>query len=385
MARYIASRALSGRAPGLVADVAPLRLGNLAEPPVPAEGWVRVRPTLAGICGSDLAMLSGDASFYFSPIVSTPFVPGHEIVGTRADDGARVVVEPVLHCATRGITPACGPCRRGDTGCCERLAHGHLAPGLQTGYCEDTGGGWGTELVAHLSQIHELPEDVSDEAAVLVEPLACAVHAALRASVGDGDTVLVCGAGTIGLLTVAAVKHLTPAGRIVASAKHPRQRNEAARLGADEVVAPDAMLRGVRLATRAMTLREERGGEWLAGGADVALECSGRLDALEECLRTTRSRGRVVVVGLPGAGRVDLAPLWHKEIELVGAYAYGTEADGRRTFEIAIELASRLDLAPLVSAVYPLSRYREAIDHAMDAGRLGAVKIAFAPQLETTR
>lgn len=391
--RYVASRVVAGRAPGLVPVAAPLRVGHRPDPERPAAGWVRVRPRLAGICGSDLAMLTGHASFYFSPVVSAPFVPGHEIVGMLEDDtgalpaGTRVVVEPVLACAARGIDPPCEECAAGRTNACERLAHGHLAPGLQTGYCEDTGGGWGTRMVAHLSQVHAVPDTLPDEAAVLVEPLACAVHAALRARIAPHDTVLVAGAGTIGLLTVAAVRHLTPAGRIIAVAKHPRQRREAARLGADEVTAPAAAVRSVRSATRALALEPERGRMWLAGGVPVSLECSGRMDALDTCLRATRPRGRVILVGLPATGRIDLAPVWHRELEVVGAYAYGTEdtPEGpHRTFEIALELARRLEeagtsLGGLVSAVYPLARYREAIDHALDAGRLDAVKVVFAP------
>ena len=92
---------------------------------------------------------------------------------------AAVVLEPVLGCVARGISPLCVACARGDLGGCERLAFGHLEPGLQTGFCADTGGGWGTFMVAHESQLHPVPEAMTDEAAVMVEPTACAVHAAL--------------------------------------------------------------------------------------------------------------------------------------------------------------------------------------------------------------
>ncbi|HVE92993.1 MAG TPA: zinc-binding dehydrogenase [Actinomycetota bacterium] len=386
-ARYVAARALSRRAPGLVAShLAPLRLGHVGEPELPADGWVRVAPKLAGICGSDLAMVAGDASFYFGPLVSTPFVPGHEVVGTLVDplddlpSGTRVVIEPVLGCAARGLDPACRACAAGDTGCCENTASGHVAPGLQTGFCEDTGGGWGEVLVAHRSQIRPIPDDLPDESAVLVEPLACAVHAALRARVADGDTVVVMGAGTIGLLTLAAIREFSSPGRVIAVAKHPRQRAEAARLGADDVVAAPSALRAVRLATGSLLHEPERGGGWLSSGSDVSLECTGSMAALDVCLRTTRPRGRVVLVGLPGAATIDLAPVWHRELELTGAYTYGAEQQNgtrRNTFDMAIELAAKLDLESLVSAAYPLSRYPEAIDHAMDAGRLGAVKVVF--------
>lgn len=375
--RLVASKVAGRAAPGLLPRLAPLRLGHADDPELPGPDWALVAPRLSGICGSDLAMVAGDASFYFGPIVSMPFVPGHEVVGVRADTSERVVVEPVLGCTVRGTSPLCAACAAGDIGLCTRTAHGIIAPGLQTGYCEDTGGGWSTAMVAHHSQLHAVPDSLSDEAAVLVEPLACAVHAVLRAGVGEGDTVLVSGAGTMGLLTIAALRHLTSPGAIVAAAKHPHQRAHAERLGADRIVEPDAAMRAVRLLTGAGLHEPEQGNPWLAGGADVSFECSGSPVALDTCIRTTRPRGRVMLVGLPGPARIDLAPVWHRELDVRGAYTYGTESDGRRTFDIALELAAAADLAPLVSEAYPLTRYEEALDHAMDAGRLGAIKVVF--------
>src|SRR5581483_10261905 len=323
----------------------------------PGPAWRSVRPILAGICGSDLATVAGRSSRYFEPIVSFPFVPGHEIVGTT-EDGARVVVEPVLGCAARDITPPCPACAGGSSGRCEHLTVGHLKPGLQTGYCADTGGGWSTALVAHASQLHAVPEALSDEAAVMVEPAACAVHAALRAQVPGGGLVTVLGAGTLGLCTVAALRRFTLPGTIIAGAKHPDQQREARRLGADVAVVPGEVRRAVRRAARCLTV-----GERLSGGADVVLDCVGNAASIQEALA--------------------LAPLWQREIELVGAYAYGTEElpDGRRvrTFDLAFELAAAADLGRLVSARYPLERYREAIEHAATAGSRGAVKIVFQP------
>jgi threonine dehydrogenase-like Zn-dependent dehydrogenase len=73
---------------------------------------------------------------------------------------------------------------------------GHVSPGLQTGYCADTGGGWSAMLVAHRSQLHPVPDRMTDTRAVLVEPLACAIHAALRAAPEPGANVLLAGAGS---------------------------------------------------------------------------------------------------------------------------------------------------------------------------------------------
>src|SRR5437870_5176427 len=210
--RYVAARAVGERFPGLLAGpVAPLRLVNRDDPRPRAEGWARVRPRLAGICGSDLSTISGRSSFYFSPLVSMPFVPGHEVVGELLDDvdgltaGTRVVIDPVLSCAARGLEP-CPSCTSGAPGRCDRITVGHVSPGLQTGYCADTGGGWSRQLVAHRSQLHAIPDRMSDARAVLVEPLACAVHAALRAAPAPGANVLLVGAGTVGVLTLLALR-----------------------------------------------------------------------------------------------------------------------------------------------------------------------------------
>src|SRR5262245_14922722 len=96
-ARFAAARVAGMLSPGRGASVGPLKLVDIDPPELPGEDWVRVRPRLAGICGSDLATVDGVTSRYFESVVSFPFVPGHEVVG-ELDDGTRVVVVPVLHC-----------------------------------------------------------------------------------------------------------------------------------------------------------------------------------------------------------------------------------------------------------------------------------------------
>jgi threonine dehydrogenase-like Zn-dependent dehydrogenase len=364
--------------PRLAAARLAWRAGPLAftrdadEPDLPGPHWHRVRPRLAGICGSDLATVEGRSSRWFEPIVSFPFVPGHEIVGDL-DDGTRVVVEPVLACAARGIDPVCDACAEGAIDRCEQLAFGHLKPGLQTGFCADTGGGWSTALVAHESQLHRVPDAMSDEAAVMVEPAACAIHGAVASGV-TGETAVVIGAGTLGLCTIAALRAHALPGRLIAAVKHPEQRRLARELGADTVVEPSELRRAVRRATGSMAL--DTG---LTGGADLVVDCVGSETTIAEALAVVRPAGTVVLVGMPGRVDIDLTPLWQRQIMLVGAYAYGTEVDvdGRRTFDLAFDLVQEANLERLVSACYPLERFREAIDHAAAAGRRGATKIAF--------
>lgn len=367
-ARYVAATVAGRISPGKGAAVGPLKLRDVDEPDLPAQGWKRLRPTLAGICGSDLATIDGRSSRYFEPIVSFPFTPGHEVVGSL-DDDSRAVLIPVLSCATRGIDPVCPACAAGRTNHCGRIAFGHLEPGLQSGYCEDTGGGWSTAMVAHPSQLLAVPDSVSDQAAVMVEPTACAIHAARRvAAAGPLRSVAVIGAGTLGLLTIAALRSEADITDLVATAKHPHQKTFAARLGADQVVRPKELARLIRSLTGAFVLE---GGQ-LTDGVDVVVDCVGSEASLTQALQVVGPGGQVLVVGMPGQTSLDLTSLWHRETTITGCYAY-THGD----FDRALALVVDVDLARLVSATYPLSRYTEAIEHAANAGARGAVKIAF--------
>ena len=155
------------------------------------------------------------------------------------------------------------------------------------------------------------------------------------------------------------------------------------------MVPPDQLPRAVRRESGSLVLAGR-----LTGGADVVFDCVGSAESLTQAMAMVRPRGRVVLVGMPGKLHVDLAPLWHREIQLVGAYAYGVESTGpatpadqdtpaepvtptRRTFAVAMDVVAAAGLGSLVSATYPLDRYEEAVAHAGAAGRRGAVKVAF--------
>jgi threonine dehydrogenase-like Zn-dependent dehydrogenase len=385
LARFAASRiAATVAGSGHGVGVGPLELLEVEAPALPASDWVRLTPRLAGICGSDLATLDGRSSRYFEHIVSFPFVPGHEIVadvtGGRLD-GKRAVLEPVLGCEARGISPLCPACAEGRKGACERIAFGSLAPGLQTGYCTDTGGGWSTGLVAHESQLHEVPEGFSDQAAVMVEPAACAVHAACSIAGTGGASIVVLGAGTLGLCTIAALRTYCLPGTLVAAAKHPDQRRLARELGADHVVEPAEVMRAARRLSGTLAIATDGGKiERLSGGVDFVFDCVGSPESLEQSLAITRPGGTIVLIGMPGMVKVDLAPLWQREVNLRGAYAYGRETrpeGDRSTFDLAFDLVADAGLERLVSASYPLERFEEAVAHAAAAGRRGSVKIVF--------
>jgi threonine dehydrogenase-like Zn-dependent dehydrogenase len=373
-------RAAGGRPEVVTSPLALLHLEDIEPPRLPGPDWHRVHPQVSGICGSDIAAITGHASFYLDPLTSFPFVPGHELSG-RLDDGSRVVVQPVLGCAVRGIDPPCRMCAEGRIGLCENATEGVIDTGLQTGYCHDTGGGWGELLVAHSSQLYEIPDNLGDEAAMLTEPLACAIHAALRTAVQPEDTVVVMGAGCLGLMTVAAVKALTPPRKLICVAKYPFQAALAKSLGADQVVTPGEVYQRVRFATQARridtvdNLLEKR--PVLLGGADVVFECAGSASSLGDSVRLARGGGKVVLIGMPGKEEVDWAPIWQRELQVTGAYAYGVEANGRRTFEMALELAPSLKLERMAGPFFALDDYRDAIEYAMASGRMNAIRVAF--------
>lgn len=383
LSRFAAARVASEWRSGGGGRFGPLRLVDSDAPELPGPDWELIKPRMSGICGSDLATVDGRASQWFEPIVSFPFVPGHEVVAD-AGDGRRVVVEPVLHCAIRGIEPRCAQCAAGMTNHCERLTAGHLTAGLQSGYCSDTGGGWSLAMVAHALQLHDVPSDWSDQAAVMVEPVACAVHGALAAPTGPEITAVVIGAGTLGLATIAAVHRLrADIVSLIAVAKHPEQRRLALELGATTVVEPDTLKRAVRRSTGGWLLDNGQ----LTAGAPVVFDCVGSAKSLSESLAVVAPGGTVVMIGMPGHVGVDLTGLWQREVRLAGAYAYGPEpaAGGRHSFDLSMELVDAAGLERLVTATYPLDRYSDAIEHAAAAGRRGAVKIAFDMRDEKRR
>ena len=382
--RIGAARLLSPFSAAAAAKFGPLDLVNIDPPALPAEGWHRVHTHLAGICGSDLTTVEGHASPYFDDWVSFPFVPGHEVVGhLTGDDGQpdrRVVIEPVLGHAARGFPPPFPDAAPGDGNDYAHLVTGHLQPGIQIGFCNSTCGGWAPQFVAHSSQLHDVPDDMSDEQAVLVEPAAGGIHAALLTwpvlTDIDRPVVAVLGAGTMGLCAIAGLRRYVPGVQIIVGARYPHQQALAKAFGADIVVKPDELFRAVRRIAGGHVI-----GDHLSGGADATIDAVGTSASIADCLRFTRPRGRVVLMGMPAEVTVDLTGLWHRETQLVGAYTYGTETmpDGarRRTFDLAIDTAHTLGFERLLSATYRIDDHHDAIAHAATAGRRGAVKIAF--------
>ena len=153
--------------------------------------------------------------------------------------------------------------------------------------------------------------------------------------------------------------------------------------GADLAVTPDQLVRAVR---RRLPFAGQLGPAHRGGRRGRRLVGSG--ESIAQCLTMVRPRGRVVLMGMPGKVTIDLASLWHREVALAGAYAYGAERNGgavRRTFAIAMEVVAAARLGRLVSARYPLDRFEEAVAHAGCGGAPGAVKVVFEMQTRSRK
>lgn len=378
-----ALRLFGSRLPRLTGGWMPwLSLDRYDPPPLPDSDWVRVRPLLSGVCGTDLALLTGHASSILSPFASFPAVLGHEVVGVVEGSGQRVVVDPVISCAVRGLDP-CRRCAAGAARFCERAAGSErLGPGLLIGYCADLPGGWSTGMIAHRSQLHAVPEPLSDDAAVLIEPFSVALHAVLAEPPDPGQPVLVIGAGTLGLCTVAALRLVAPEAPVVVVARHAFQRQLAERLGAEPA---ESAVRAATSRAAARAYRSILGRTVLSGGFAQVYDAVATRSSLADAMRTTAPGGRLGLVGGPGElGSLDWTLAWARELRIHGTYVYGAEpsAAGVHTMDEAMRLLvahPEVALGELVTHRFTLDEWRRAMSVALSRGRSEALKVVFAP------
>ncbi|WP_096440214.1 zinc-dependent alcohol dehydrogenase [Alteribacter populi] len=374
-----------------------LRLREIEDMKLPNDEWVKIKVKYGGICGSDLNLILLNDSPKSSPFVSFPFTIGHEAVGEIVEVGKmvfgfevgdRVVVDPVLSCQARGIKEQCTACKKGHYSLCENKHEGNISPGLLIGTCRDTGGSWGTSFVAHHSQVLKLPNDVSDLNGVLVEPFSCALHAVLQNPPPKNSTVLVVGAGVIGICVVAAIRALGLDCKVVVLVKHPFQQQLAEKYGADEVITlsrTNAYLQQTATALNAKTLNPVFGSPVIHGGADIVYECVGRKKSINDSLQFTKSGGKVVLLGLASfIDGIDWTTVWLNELSIKGSFAYGTvnqEGEQLRTLQLAINLmqSGKVDLSSLITHRFPLEDYRKALETATSKSKGSTMKVVLEP------
>jgi L-iditol 2-dehydrogenase len=369
------------------------RYTDVEQPALPSERWVRIRTRLGGICGSDLNVISLGASPSTSPFSSFPFVLGHENVGevvavgdgvTKVGIGARVTANPLLCCEPRGIAERCAPCESGHHSRCAHFTDGEIAPGMLIGTTRGLGGSWGEEFVAHEDQLVAIPEGVSDESAVLIEPFACSVHAVRANLPAAGERVLVIGAGSIGLLTIAALRALAPAARVTSLARYDAQRAHAARLGAADIVpARGDYLVALADAGGTRLLEPIIGKPVGVGGFDRTFVCIGGARGMEDAMRVTRAGGTIVLLGNSSTmNGLDWTPLWLKELTVRGSLCYGSPVHasagaGAFAEAAALIVSGAAPIAPLLTHTFALGDYANAIATASNKRGGESIKVAF--------
>jgi len=396
IARLAATKILSSLTPrAFVGPLAPLQLRDIPSPRLPADDWVTVRASLCGLCGSDYkqVFMNGSVDNPMTALISFPQVLGHEVVGVVEEvgpavrcrrPGDRVVLNPWLSCATRGL-PLCEWCERGELAQCLNFTNGTLAPGIHTGNSAHATGGFASHLPAHESMCIPIPDDVSDERAVVADPFAVSLHAILHHPPPEGGTALVYGCGTLGLLSIPILRALHPETKLLAVARFDHQAELAAHFGAEQVIRHrprEDVIEQVGAATKSPLQRPWRGLPMLAAGVDVVYDSVGLPETLEIGVRVTRSRGRIVVTGVETPKRFEWTPLYFKEVSLVGSNAFGMETiDGRRQHAMAwyFDLARKHDIdgSAILTHRFALNDYREAFMSCWDQGRSGAVKVLF--------
>ena len=359
----------------------PVSVVEADEPPLPGDDWARVHVLAGGICGTDLHTLhpDGSGSPIFLPLVGFPMELGHELGGVVVEAGpdcavavgTRVAVDPTVACEARR-RPTCPACSAGWPTACRDLAAGD-PPGMGHGFAAGIGGGWSDSVVAHRTQLHPAPDAVDDAGLALVEPLAIALAGLARRLPAPGAPVLVLGAGTIGLAAVAAVRALAPDSEVTVVAKHEHQRSAAITLGATRVVPPgDDLLPRLAALVGGRVTGEGRA-EVVWGGFPHVVEAVGSGATLDTALKVVRQGGVVSLLGAVNRTKADLAPLWFKNVDVVGSFGYGP---GAVTFGRALELIGdgRFPSDVIVTHRFPRDDVREAVAVANARDR-GAIKV----------
>lgn len=379
-----------------------LSLRDVPVPELPGADWVRLRTRLGGLCGTDLGIIAQKQppNSILQAFSSMPMVLGHENVAVVEDVGSavdaswlgrRVCVEPTLGCTARGIEPPCERCAQGQYGACENFGDAgggkaKLPPGTSIGYNRRTGGAFGEFFVAHQSQLVAVPEGLSDEQAILTDPLACSLHAALRVDLSQARRVLVYGSGVLGLGLIGCLRAIGYTGWIDALDVHAYLAELATEMGADEAVrlgrARRERFEEIARRTGATVQRARFGNYMLSGGYDIVFDCVGSSDSISESLKWTRARGQVVLIGTGHGGKLDLTPIWFRELHVLGAYGRQKESlAGRRedTYRLVHEMltAGALKADKLLTHTFPLEQYGRAIEVSLRKARHKAVKVAF--------
>jgi threonine dehydrogenase-like Zn-dependent dehydrogenase len=260
-----------------------------------------------------------------------------------------------------------------------------LAAGIHTGTCKDAPGGFADYLPAHHSMLIPVPDQISDEVAVLADPFSVSLHSVTRNPPPPGGRALVYGAGALGTTATALLRALHPDVEVMVVAGHPAQAALARALGASVVHSEPAEAVIDQVATwSGGVLQPTHYGLPMAhpGGVDVVYDTVGTTETSEVGVRLLRSRGTLVKSGVNPPARWEWSPLYFKEISWVGSNAFGIEeVEGIRKHAMFhfLDLVAdgRIDLSGMLTHTFRLSEWRDAFSALATQDESDAIKVAF--------
>ena len=321
--------------------------------PVPGPGEAVIDIVRCGICGSDVHA-------YVEGWKYAPGICGHEWIGVVSAVGAGVSLVGEGDRVAAGLAPGCGSCAECRAGLAEYC---RVAQSTYAGARAPRNGGFARSIAIDANRLCVIPAGVSDDGGAVVEPASVAMHGVRRSRMRIGDVVAVVGCGPIGLLTVQCAR-LGGAGHVVAVEPDPARRARALALGADTAFAPGEECRE--------HLNQVTGGL----RADVAFDCAGVPQTMQQSVDMVRRGGSVMMIGVAG-GEAQVVPMrWLAKEVTVGTSMVFTLDE--MALVAAMVTEGRIDVASLIDATITLDSLGQTIED-LAHRRLDAVKILVDP------
>ncbi len=337
---------------GLVTGKERFELREVDEP-TPGPGEALVEISLCGICGSDVHAYAEGWPY-------APGICGHEWVGSIVAVGADVQVVGVGDRVTGGLAPGCGQCPECRA---DHPAYCSTARSYYMGPKAPASGGFAPFMAASADRLVRVPDELTDDDAAVIEPASVALHAVRRSRLRAGDVTCVVGCGPIGLL-VAQCARLAGAGTVIAVEPDAGRRRLALEVGADAAVAPGAEMREA--------VNEATGGL----RADIAFDCAGIPQTIQQSVDMVRYGGSVCIVGVTGSDATIRPNRWlFKEVSVDTSLAFTLDEMRAAAGFIA---DGRISVAPLVQGKITLDELPQTIDD-LATRRNTAIKLLVDP------
>ena len=365
------------------------KAGPLDDKPLPGPRWVRIKNEACGICATDLSLLYMTANPSVAPAALPGlkrFYLGHEAVGvvteigsgvTRFKIGDRVIMDKHFYganCLNLELEYPCEMCAQDETNFCLNKSD-HPFQGV--------GGGFGDSYVTHETGTYLCPTDLTLDQAVLVEPLGIGAHAVLRNPPKQGAKVLIVSAGMMGLSVLMAAKAAQPDCEVTVISRYKFQSHMAENLGAKNILHEADGYKGIAKASGGKFFSAPMNKGVIIGGFDIIYDCVGNSATLNDCLRWTKAKGKVVLVGshIQPMTKVDMTTIWYHQIELTGIVAHGHErhhGKSKHTYDWVIDFIKQgiYKTDGFITHRFPYEDYKQAIALANGSkGKHQAIKV----------